>query len=150
MIKLLDLLNETRLFELAYERKNAINRLDNLSCQISIHMLKLIVFNDSADFYHWLTELNGWLNQVDDISLKPNNKKLRKQDYLKYLKEHYLEDEQQISLNIKNLKKRYKNEQMIYYDSKWVLEKIEYLMDRICSELASDDFTPLTEQDFDF
>jgi hypothetical protein len=150
MIKLVDLLNKTILFEMAYERKHALNRLDSLSHQISTHILKLIIFNNSSNFNHWLGELNSWLNQVDDIRLKPNNKKLNKQDYLKYLKELYLENEDQVQKNIQKLKKLYPNEQVSIDDSTKVTNKLNNLINKICIELAADKFYPLTDLEFNF
>lgn len=150
MIKLVDLLNKTILFEMAYERKHALNKLDNLSHPISTHILKLIIFNNSPNFNHWLGELNSWLNQVDDIRLKPTNKKLNRQDYLKYLKGLYLENEDQVQKNIQKLKRLYPNEQVITDDSDKVMNEINNLMNKICTELSADEFYPLIDLDFDF
>jgi hypothetical protein len=94
--------------------------------------------------------LNSWLNQVDDIRLKPNNKKLNKQDYLKYLKELYLENEDQVQKNIQKLKKLYPNEQVSIDDSTKVTNKLNNLINKICIELAADKFYPLTDLEFNF
>ena len=149
-IKLIDFLNKTRLFEMAFERKDAIKKLDNLSYEISIHLLKLIVFNNSNNFNHWLGELNSWLNQVDDIRLKPNNKKLKEEDYLKYLKELYLENIDQVEKNIKKLKNRYPEEKVIYDNPNFVYDKIKVILNKSCKQLLEDKFENLTEKEFNF
>jgi hypothetical protein len=150
IIKLIDILNETKLFEMAFERKDAIRKLDNLSYEVSQHLLKLIVFNNSNNFDHWLGELNGWLNQIDDIRLKPNNKKLREEDYLKALKEFYLENEDQVTKMIQKLKNKYKDEQVIYDEPSFVFNKTETILNWVCKSLSKDTFEPLTEKDFNF
>jgi hypothetical protein len=150
IIKLIDILNETKLFEMAFERKDALRKLDNLSYEISKHLLKLIIFNDSNNFNHWLGELNGWLNQIDSIEIKPNMKKLREEDYLKFLKEHYLENEDQVNKMVQKIKKTYKDEQVIYDEPSFVFDKTETILNRVCLSLSKDTFEPLTEKDFNF
>ena len=150
IIKLIDILNETKLFEMAFERKDAIRKLDNLSYEVSQHLLKLIIFNNSNNFDHLLGELNGWLNQIDDIRLKPNNKKLREEDYLKALKEFYLENEDQVTKMIQKLKNKYKDEQVIYDEPSFVFNKTETILNWVCKSLSKDTFEPLTEKDFNF
>ena len=72
---ILDKIGSTRLFEMARSRKDAKDLVTNLSPQIINHLIKLFVFNLPNNKSDWIKEINGWLHQINDIYLKPSNKK---------------------------------------------------------------------------
>lgn len=72
---ILDQLSETLLFEMAFSRKLARDRITSLSPEIFEHLVKLYVFESPENQNHWISEINAWLNQINRIYLKPSNKK---------------------------------------------------------------------------
>lgn len=150
MIKLLDLIIESKLFEMALSRQHALQKIDRLNYQISNHLLKLIVFNDSNAFNHWLKEVNTWLFEIDEIHLKPKYKKLPLRDYTTYLKEPYLEHPIAIEKMVKRLKQDYKEEKIVNGSVNSIYEVVDDIMTKVCKQLAEDVFEPLTEEDFNY
>lgn len=70
----LDKLAETKIFEMAFERKVAKGKIQNISPQLIKHITKLFLFDSPNDVNHWKSEINGWLSSLFDIRLKPGNK----------------------------------------------------------------------------
>ena len=139
-MKVIDLLNQTPLFELAYQRRKALDKIDGLSYQISTHLLKVFLFPTSPNVKHWLGELNGWLIQLNDLRLKPSNNKPTYKDFIQNLKNPYLENSNQVEEMILSTI-RYNQEETPKYDidSEDVIKMIE----KICLDLSSGNFTPL-------
>lgn len=63
---ILDKLNETALFEMAFDRKEAIRKFQNLDFQIKKHLLKIVAFKDGENYHHHCHELNNWLDDLND------------------------------------------------------------------------------------
>jgi len=61
MIRLLDILMETRIFELAYNRKAAMNKVRDLSLNTSMELLKILMYQDSRNQPHWRGKFDGWM-----------------------------------------------------------------------------------------
>ena len=72
---ILDKIADSQLFEMARSRKDAKTLITGLSAPIITHLVKLFVFNSPENKNHWIKEIDSWLNQIDDIYLKPTNKK---------------------------------------------------------------------------
>lgn len=68
MIKLLDIIMETRIFELAYNRKVAMDKVRDLSLNTSMELLKILMYRDSRNQNHWKGKLEGWLNSIKRYS----------------------------------------------------------------------------------
>lgn len=72
---ILDKIADTKLFEMARSRKDAKTITTGLSAPIIQHLIKLFVFNSPENKQHWIKEIDSWITQIDDIYLKPSNKK---------------------------------------------------------------------------
>jgi len=68
MIKLLDILMETRIFELAYNRKTAMNKVRDISLNTSMELLKILMYKDSKNQSHWRGKFNGWVASIKRYS----------------------------------------------------------------------------------
>ncbi len=64
---ILDKLNETALFEMAFDRKEAIRKFQNLDLQIKKHLLKIVAFKDGLNYQHHCHELNNWLDDLNEV-----------------------------------------------------------------------------------
>lgn len=81
----LELLSETTLCEMALERKEALLLCTHSSFQIVRHFIKVYLFPDHRDYSHWRYEIANWLEDINEIDLKPNNKKLKFEDLYRTL-----------------------------------------------------------------
>ena len=68
MIKLLDMLMETRIFELAYNRKTAMDKVRDLSLNTSMELLKIIMYKNSRNQNHWRGKFDGWMSGIKRYS----------------------------------------------------------------------------------
>jgi hypothetical protein len=59
-----DALIESRLFEMAFERKKIRRDISALQPQINRHAVKIIVWSDDQAVSHWRRELTGWGNDL--------------------------------------------------------------------------------------
>lgn len=72
-------LTEESLKEMAMERNDAIDRCYSLGLQFLNHFQKIYDDNNEETIKHHAAEMQNWLNQVLDITLKSTNKKLSRQ-----------------------------------------------------------------------
>lgn len=91
-MKLLDLFAdrvlEMPLFEMAMRRKLAVNEVRSKKPKIAEHIIKSLIFNSRAQA-HWYVELNGWLDGIRAIELKPNGDSLGSEIYFEVLFNEY-------------------------------------------------------------
>lgn len=132
--KILDL----PLMEMAYQRKIVIQQLYGVSLQLAIHMAKIFTIKDSRDKNHWIGEVNGWLNAINDKYVKPNNKKLPFSVYYTALWDGPLGHPDAVSLLLRG--KARPNQIIITKNTQTDLQQI-YIA--ICHDLANDDVHPI-------
>lgn len=87
---ILDKLNETALFEMAFERKTAINIVRGKAKPIVDHLIYLLIYKNSNAINHWKSELSAFINSIDYLYLKPSKRKLSGNDYYNLLFEEPL------------------------------------------------------------
>ena len=87
---ILDKLNETALFEMAFERKTAINIVRGKAKPIVDHLIYLLIYKNSNARNHWKSELSAFINSIDYLYLKPSKRKLSGNDYYNLLFEEPL------------------------------------------------------------
>lgn len=68
----LDLATSTQLFELAYKRKEILNKCSDLSYQICSHIVKLTCFDSPNDIQGHLKSLNSWIKRIYELKHKNN------------------------------------------------------------------------------
>lgn len=73
---IIDVLSESYIFEMAFERKQVINKLINLQDVIPFHVLLVCHFPDSRDVPHWLGEIKGNLSAAERAIRKLKTKSL--------------------------------------------------------------------------
>lgn len=135
----LDRLNETTLFEMAKSRKDAKNLITSLSPQIVKHLVKLFVFNSPENKNHWISEIDNWVLEIDDIYLKPSNKKLDWQTIYNWM---IFDSSPYYSASYINgivnrwKKTQYVDVQMYDYDAEIVLNQILRIIENVCKDLS--------------
>lgn len=136
-----DWLCETEIFEMAYQRKKAIEIVRNHQRQIAKHIIKYLYYDASLETKkHWVAEINAWLATIDEIKLK-NGKKLSGDVYYDLLFNEPLGEVTDISGIIKNIDKF---EDMKYFNKIGTLSELhvscEKLLHTISYDLANDKF----------
>jgi len=138
---LLDRVCNTTLFEMAHERKLALDTVRAVTNQIIFHLIYLYLYPESSAKNHWKTELNAFLNKIDNLWLKPNGrKKLSGKDYYDKLFSEPLEgDIIQLKSRVNKIiqKEGKPNSEVNLYLLKESLEKIIHT---ISYDLSNDDF----------
>jgi hypothetical protein len=145
---IIDKLNETTLFEMAFERKKAKKTVTSLSPQIVKHLIKLFVFNSPENKTKWISEIDGWLNDIDDIYLKPDTEKLEYVDVHDWMinqsSPHY--NGKYLDSVVRKLKSTtFKNVTTYDYDSNHIMEKILTILNNVCKSIGNDTFTTIED-----
>lgn len=142
----LDLLNDTLLFEMAYERKVAINKIRELQTEICVHLVKYFYFEYNRNSDHWLTEIDAWLSKINFIRLKPNGKKLSGDAYYNILFDEPL-GHGVVAINdiTTYLNRTYKDLSKSGLSDYQILEKTEKALHSISYDIANSKFTTLKD-----
>jgi hypothetical protein len=77
----LDFLIETNIMEMTFSRSVLLSDIRNKRQVIHKHLFYIFAYPNSSSINHWKMEITGWLSELGDTTLKPNNKKL---DYKSY------------------------------------------------------------------
>lgn len=145
---ILEKLNETVLFEMAYSQQHAKNFVTGASSEIFEHMIKLFVCNVSYDTkQYWIKEINNkWLRKIDSIRLKSKNKKVSSELLARWMFEdagpHY--DVAYVQQIIDHLKE---DEYLLHtnLDLEEILQRIFSILSRICEDISANNFTKLSD-----
>lgn len=127
-------LEKTLIFEMAYARQEARKIVLGRANPFSQHIIKLLVMPLAIERLHWKREILTWFQDMQDIELKPQNKKLDYETYRKWLIE---EPNFNIQRFIRNLSEFYPGINVIIPENL----DIDYLkiMEQICKNLANND-----------
>lgn len=132
---LIDKLTDTSLFEMAYERKHAWRVVNGISYPLTEHLVKILVIPNATYRNHWIQEVNRYLRKIDDISLKPKNRRLTQRQYWDWL---VAEPDYRIEKIVNHIKYDYPDEQInIPVD---LNETIQHILYRISVDLGNDNF----------
>lgn len=107
MIKLIDILRSTQLFEMAYRKSKAEDKIRELSHNVSIELLKILMYKDSKNQEHWRGKINGWLNDISDFSNIRKSKRLSKSIIFDLMFNEPLEEITQLQQKIKRVENEY-------------------------------------------
>lgn len=73
------------IFEMAYYRKDAVDKIRLLSGTIIEHIIKVKYIDDDYNKNHWRNEIISFFNRIDSITIKPNNRRFSRDEYLEFL-----------------------------------------------------------------
>lgn len=145
---LLDRFIGSKLFEMAFFRKDAKNQITSLSPLIFDHLLKLFVLESPENKNHWINEIDTWLRQIDKIYLKPYTKKPSKQDLYNWIlfdsAPSYCID--YIDNTIRQWKRKdYKEIQVRDFDKQFTLNKIFSIIERVAKDISINKFETIED-----
>lgn len=102
---MVDWLSDTELFEMAYQRKKAIEIVSNYQRQIARHIIKYFYYDVPEETKkHWVVEIDAWLAIIDEVKLK-NKKRLSGDVHYKLLFDEPLGEITDIQGIVKNIDK---------------------------------------------
>lgn len=139
---LIDSLNSTRLFEMAYERKKALQHISSLQRTVVVHFVKYFGLDSPQNKNHWLSELNAYFYDLNDLELKPNSRRLGKHDYMNILWEEPLGHGKQAITRIRTglLHQQYKGVNSTALTDSQIYEILFKIYDTVCADMANDTF----------
>jgi hypothetical protein len=136
----LDYLSETKLFEMAFERKVAVNKARNLQNQISRHLIKVYMYRDSEYVNHWCNELNTWLNDIQDNIIRGTKRPLDFDTLMKILFVEPLESIAEVQNLMNRVHREYKDLEIDQPDAAVVHKNIYLIVQKICDTISSGRF----------
>lgn len=124
---------QTILFEMAYARKDAWRICNGLGRQLANHIVKLIIMPESSFRLHWLQECFTFFDDMNNIYLKPQNRRL---DYLTY-KEWLVNEPERDPVRMAEIEHFYPNEKIVIPNN---LQEIYLgIMEEICVRLSKNE-----------
>lgn len=137
MISLVDLLMTTKLFEMAYHKKDAIDKISNISPNISRELLKILMYQESKNRSHWKSKINGWLNDVSEWSDIKKGKRLDSKILFEKLFNEPLEDLDQLIKKINRIESEYygKSRYINYSDLNLLHSNIKNIYKQIIQDI---------------
>lgn len=134
----LNLILETELFEMAYDRKKCIKTCEDLSHELCYHFIKVMLFPSSINVNHWKSEIKTWLNKIDDLKLKPNDRKMRYNDLILTLYEQPIGHDNAVKEMIQKMIKRDDIPYIQIFDYDSLHKRIEEMYHILCDDLSKD------------
>lgn len=99
--------------EMAIPRKKAEDNITSLGYQIIRHLIKVLYWEDNVNYNKHIHDINTWLNKIDLIELKPNNRKPSKKEFYDWMYDWMYSSKNQIYKIVKNIDKDYGNLKVI-------------------------------------
>ena len=84
-IEILNDITGGALLELAFKRKMIADKVSSLSEPFVSHLIQLELMPGSQYIEHWNEEINGWVDDIKDLGLKPNKRPLYFNDVYTWL-----------------------------------------------------------------
>ena len=125
---------------MAFERKVAIQKARNLQNQISRHLIKMIMYSNSEYVNHWYNELNSWLIDISDTTLKRTNRPLDRETLMKILFEEPMESVNEVQRKMNKIYNEYPELTIDEPDGRIVHNKLYNMLNNICDDIAVDKF----------
>ena len=135
-------------FEKAFYRKEAVDRIRSLSGTILDHLIKVKYIKDEYNTNHWKNEIKSFFYKIDRITIKPRNSKFNKDDYMEWLfVEPYCDSGSLAKNKVYNIRENYIEGKIRYLNSKYRTDikyedisfnEIIEFFDKICTELTKD------------
>jgi hypothetical protein len=138
---ILDVIISTELFEMAFNRKQAIDAIQYQSYEINLHLLKILMYGQVRDYEHWCSELNAWFFKIQRTRLKYNKQSMDFKTLYKILWEGYLESTQEVRDLITDIDNEYsKSYKLLNGDYLDIHKQIEDILYSVCYDISLSKF----------
>jgi transcription termination factor NusB len=138
-------LESTELFEMAYNRRKAIDIISVFHIQIVKHFIKVALFPEHRDSQHWNHELEVWLSEIDDIKTKPNGRRLKYEDYYENLYDGVLGHSGALFDKVKSLYRTNSIEYIPDVDYEILHNKFQQMYEELCDDFSIGTYKGLNE-----
>jgi hypothetical protein len=142
---LMDRLCDTSLMEMAFQRKQARTHATGLSNQLSLHMIKILMFGKAVQLAHWIKECDVWLHDIQDMTLKNTKKPLGYADLMYLLHEGPLELVEQVQKKMNRLYREYPDHEITEPDAGAIHKQLLDIYSRICLDISQEKFKTVAE-----
>ena len=141
----LDFLNETALFEMAFERKIAIQKARNLQNQIIRHIIKVYMYDKSEYVNHWCKEINGSLWDIQDNWVKGTKMPLDRDTLFKILFSEPVDSIDEVQHKMNRIYKEYPTLQINEPDASSIHKNIYTVIDLVCGDISNNNFNDIKD-----
>lgn len=142
---LVDGLMSTRLFEIAFKKKIAIDNARRLQMQIARHLVKLEMYSNSEYVNHWTSEVNAWLHDIQDTKLKENNRPLNEKILYRILLDEPLGTVDDVQSRMNRI---YNEQPKLHIDqpnADEISKILAWKLSRICHDIANTKFKDIKD-----
>ena len=133
-------LMSTAIFEMAFEKKVAMNNARNFQLQIAYHLVKLSMYNESSFANHWIQEVNTWLKNIQRHELKESNRPLDKQSLFNILFVEPLETIDEVQDYMNDAYEEYPDLKINQPSAAEINKNLNWQLSGICDDIANKQF----------
>jgi hypothetical protein len=138
-----------RLFEMAYDRKDAIRNIQGIAVPVLNHLIKILKWKHDDSYYKHITDINNWLYQVQDSEWGGRGKESKK--FTKDVYYRLLFDEPMginginiLKSKIRRTLKDYANNTVTRTDEQ-VIEKLDAIYLKVSNDISRDKFEDIRD-----
>jgi hypothetical protein len=142
---LIDSLIDTKLFEMAFAKKVAMDKARNLQNQVARHLIKIQMYAQSQYVQHWVNEVNSWLLDIQDDKLRGTNKPLPYRDLMLILFEEPLSTIDDIQYRMNRIYSEYSDLKIDEPDAAKINKSLSWILPQICKDIAASKFNNLND-----
>lgn len=130
----------TAIFEMAFEKKKAIDNANNLQLPIAQHLVKLEMYSESLLVNHWTVEVNAWLKKIQSYKVKATTKPLDNVTLLKILFEEPLGDISDVQWRMDEAYEDYPDLEINQPNASIIHKTLTWKLQSVCQDIANRQF----------
>ena len=140
--KFINTIEESKLFEMAYSRRDVERKITDLGNPIIKHLVKIFKWEDRLNYAKHCNDIESWLIDIGSIQLKNGNFP-KQENYFKWICSDNLHDANSVSRLVKQLSNYHSLKEI--RSNEEVYRLINELIYKISIDLAKDKFESLSD-----
>ena len=141
----LDVIIQTRLFEMAFKRKNAIDKVRGYQSTLINHLIKIFMFKDSENRNHWSSEVNNYLYDIQDIKLKGTNQPLESSMLFELMFNEPIGHLNTVDKMMIRTQQQYQSERIMESDGHKIHKQIYNILHDVSHDISLDKFNDIRD-----
>lgn len=129
----------TLLYEMAFARNNAESKITELGLPALHHLIKILKWDDQRNYNKHIHDINNWLFQIQDITIKPQGKRFQAEHYYLFLFAEHIKTAADITKKINRSLREYKQLPEINSDDA-VYQALTQIYQKISVDLSKNQF----------
>jgi len=143
---MIDIISNTSLFEQAFDKKTAENKIRGLADPLLLHLIKIIKWEDKSNYKKHLDDIDIWLDDILRAKLKPRNNRFKSHQYFELIyNEPIGNDLEIIDIIINRRLKKYHNLKVLVYDNENVMTILKNIITLISKDLSNNKLKDIEE-----